>query len=278
MSDPVSFLSTLAPFNSDGLLVTIVVSGLIAFVFIVRFVFPSRMIRSLDTALDDVERLYFDSFEKHRFNRPSLESKADVDLATRLINLEERADQLRIQTLFHGTFFVQWGELWGVCSGHSFAIWRCTRQVQCLGNEMQASELPVGEMRKPERVLDHTPGEAQRIKHSPANQSLSSVAVDDASEELVPRYQLRARLLVQATRPFDFFFYVYYTKHLVQPVEPPTPTKSANERRSPHRKRKDIEKGLRNRMSQDLATHSTFYSWRGPNDIIGVWPPKLDPT
>jgi hypothetical protein len=57
-----------------------------------------------------------------------------------LRSMHNKADELRVHALFSGTFFLQWaGEFWGICKGHSFAIWRCTRTVQCLGNEILVS-------------------------------------------------------------------------------------------------------------------------------------------
>ncbi|KAJ7916775.1 hypothetical protein B0H13DRAFT_355295 [Mycena leptocephala] len=132
MSDPVSFLSTLLGLVPNGLLITIVASALVTIIYVLRFALPTRMMESLVTSLHDIERIYYYSHVS------CLESKADTDLTTRLIMLQDAAAKLRIQTLFHGTFFVQFGgELWGLCMGHSFAIWCCTRKIQCLSNELQ---------------------------------------------------------------------------------------------------------------------------------------------
>ncbi|KAJ7665795.1 hypothetical protein B0H17DRAFT_1090236 [Mycena rosella] len=113
-------------------------SGLFTALLVVRLAFPTRMIKSLDASLHDVERLYFNTFETHLANHLTLESYTDVDLTARLRILQNTAAILRVQALSNGTFFMQWaGEFWGLCKGHSFAIWRCRRHIQCLGNEIQ---------------------------------------------------------------------------------------------------------------------------------------------
>ncbi|KAJ7489153.1 hypothetical protein FB451DRAFT_1223890 [Mycena latifolia] len=130
----------------NGFLITIIVSGLAMTIYVLRLALPSRMIRSLEKSLYDVERFFYYTFETPGFNRGISGPKTDIDLAERLVVLQNKADQLRMQTLFHGTFLVQWGDLWGLFMGHSFAIWRCNRKVQCLGNEMQ--------MRQQKRLLE----------------------------------------------------------------------------------------------------------------------------
>ncbi|KAJ6551169.1 hypothetical protein B0H19DRAFT_1263858 [Mycena capillaripes] len=135
--DTVSLLSIFTSFVPEGFWIVFVVPGLAATVYILQLALPTRMMRSLEKSLYDVGTFYNNTFEIPRFSRAVEDSKEDMMLAQRLVALEDKADQLRIQTLFHGTFFVQWGELWGLFTGHSFAIWRCTRKVQCLGNEMK---------------------------------------------------------------------------------------------------------------------------------------------
>ncbi|KAJ6598208.1 hypothetical protein DFH09DRAFT_1356537 [Mycena vulgaris] len=138
MSDnTASILLNWATLIPNGLLITVTVSGLITTILVVRFALPARMIKSLDASLHNVERMYFETFGIDPVTRPTRKSKFDMDFASRLIVLQDNAARLRMQTLFHGTFFVQWGELWGLCTGHSFAIWRCTRKIECLNNEMQ---------------------------------------------------------------------------------------------------------------------------------------------
>ncbi|KAJ7677925.1 hypothetical protein DFH06DRAFT_1422249 [Mycena polygramma] len=134
LDDTVSLLSNLASGIPHGLLVAVTVFSIAASGFLLRAAFPTQLMKSLNASLLATEQLYFDTFETHLFNESS---KADMDLAARLLVLEDNAAKLRLQTLFHGTFFVQWGELWGICTGQSFAIWRCTRKIQCLGSEMQ---------------------------------------------------------------------------------------------------------------------------------------------
>ncbi|KAJ7182864.1 hypothetical protein C8R43DRAFT_940953 [Mycena crocata] len=136
----VSILSAWATLIPNSMLITAVASALVTVAFVVRALSPKRMMKALDASLHDVERIYFETFETHRFHQLTAEPVTSVNHGTRLIVLEDNAARLRMETLFHGSFFVHWGELWGMFTGQSFAIWRCTRKIQCLGSEMQASK------------------------------------------------------------------------------------------------------------------------------------------
>ncbi|KAJ7176817.1 hypothetical protein C8R46DRAFT_1346764 [Mycena filopes] len=135
-----SYLSNSAAAIPNGLLFAFAASGIALGGFVLRAVLPTPLIKSLDASLSEADRLcqvQSDTFETRLFSHLGGESDVDVKLAHRLIVLQDHAARLRMQTLFHGTFFVRWGELWGLCTGLSFSIWYCTRKIQCLSSEMQ---------------------------------------------------------------------------------------------------------------------------------------------
>ncbi|KAJ6618196.1 hypothetical protein B0H10DRAFT_2217962 [Mycena sp. CBHHK59/15] len=109
--------------------------------FVLQSVLPIRLIASLDKSLSESEKLYHDIFDASRASLSS-SSKVDAELAARLIVLQDKTIELRMQTLRHGTSLaiVWWlREFWALFNGHSFAILRCIWNVKALRNEFQAS-------------------------------------------------------------------------------------------------------------------------------------------
>ncbi|KAJ7767984.1 hypothetical protein DFH07DRAFT_769494 [Mycena maculata] len=127
MSD--SMVLNLVALIPNGLL-TVITLGLATTLYLLRFAFPTRMMKFLDKSLYDAEKYYYYAYENAYFDYPvpTSDSKTELELAERLVVLQHRADELRMKTLVHGTFLVQWGELWGLFMGQSFSIWRCNRK------------------------------------------------------------------------------------------------------------------------------------------------------
>ncbi|KAJ6488452.1 hypothetical protein DFH09DRAFT_1105611 [Mycena vulgaris] len=103
---------------------------------------PTRMMPALELRLRQVEELFHDTVALGPFNADALEN-ADADLALELIDLQDRARTLRMQTLRRSTCSMAWWrDLCATFTGQSLAIWRCSRDVSRTRDTLKGVLIP----------------------------------------------------------------------------------------------------------------------------------------
>ncbi|KAJ6529668.1 hypothetical protein B0H19DRAFT_1274061 [Mycena capillaripes] len=107
----------------------------------IRIASPTRMMTAFDTELRYVEQIYETAIglETSRLTSPT---STDMNLAWRLISLEDRAANIRTQILRYSRsshLGWWWSQIRGCCTGHSLEVWRCSQELVVLRGVIELS-------------------------------------------------------------------------------------------------------------------------------------------
>ncbi|KAJ7240860.1 hypothetical protein B0H12DRAFT_1250858 [Mycena haematopus] len=114
--------------------VLLMVSILIPVFCIVQFALPSRRVRSMDKAFNNLKKLY-EALDGHLLN---FQLEPDLTISEEFLALDNRARRLRIETLdLSIPAFWWWNELKAIFNGHCVAIVKCTWEIGLLKKRIQ---------------------------------------------------------------------------------------------------------------------------------------------
>ncbi|KAJ7444564.1 hypothetical protein B0H11DRAFT_1355163 [Mycena galericulata] len=125
----INLIPNVSPFHIS--LVTVI---LVPLCFAAIFASPTRMIIRLNREIEHMGKLYNEAVSAHLFD---FRLQADLDVSNRFLALDDEARRLRIKTLDAPSLRWWCSGFHGLVSGHSLAIWKCTRNTSSLNDKIQ---------------------------------------------------------------------------------------------------------------------------------------------